>query len=204
MKKLFLLCVIMFLLVFFVKSQENQKSDDKNDLEIENIKHGIGGAAGFTTGYGLSYRYYLDKVVFQGTFAPLMENKDDMTFSTGLTFMYRLVSAKNTRFYLYESNHWHYNYYENESNFINYNGIHIRDYSKTVNNNIHLGLGIGFEFILWDRVSLNIMTGYSYKYGRVLNKRLTYENELLTNDDSKVKHINMLHPTIETGLYYCF
>ncbi|MDO9512554.1 MAG: hypothetical protein Q7J34_12395 [Bacteroidales bacterium] len=112
----------------------------------EQSKHAIGAAAGFTTGYGLSYRYTPGKWGLQATFAPFADEYETQ-ISSGLTFMYYLRKLKFVNFYLYQGNHF---FYER----VNY-----PDYfneTKQWNN----GVGMGFEFILFERVSVNLMTGF--------------------------------------------
>ncbi|HKK66986.1 MAG TPA: hypothetical protein VJ946_02200, partial [Bacteroidales bacterium] len=167
--------VLMFVLSLLfcatsVYAQENTEAPDENstDTKFEDLTHGIGAAAGFTTGYGLSYRYYYNRMVFQATFSPVVENPDNMTFSSGLTFMYRLTQTDYINFYLYESNHWNYSVYEYESGgWYSYGSSnYYSSLTRDTESYIHSGVGVAFEFVLWDRLSVNLMTGYSVKYGR--------------------------------------
>lgn len=206
MRKLILILIVStFCVIPELSAQEKDNSTNAGNVDLNKFTHGIGAAAGFTTGYGLSYRYYMDRWVFQGTFAPVVEGADRMTFSSGLTFMYRLADTEFVNLYLYESNHWHYYKNEWESNYTPYNSIEVHtNYSMDVENYIHSGIGVGFEFILWDRVSFNLMTGYSVKYGRYHYKRHLFVNDVLTEDNSDVELRTKIHPTIEGGLFYCF
>jgi hypothetical protein len=205
--------MIALSLVFFatgVYAQENTEASDEkpSDTKFEDLSHGIGAAAGFTTGYGLSYRYYHNRLVLQATFSPVVESRDDMRFSSGLTFMYRLTQTDHINFYLYESNHWNYSVYEYEnSGYYSYNynsGDYYSSLTRDTESYIHSGVGVAFEFVLWDRVSLNLMTGYSAKYGRFHHVYHEFHNGELVNDDSSVDYRFKIHPTIEGGLYYCF
>jgi hypothetical protein len=85
--------------------------------EIIKHKHALGAGAGFTTGYGLSYRYTPNKFGVQVNFAPY-KSESITRFSTGLTFLYQLMETDITALYLYQANH----YYSN-SNSAAYNQV---------------------------------------------------------------------------------
>ncbi|MFP4664543.1 MAG: hypothetical protein ACLFM1_08950 [Bacteroidales bacterium] len=206
MRKWILILIVSIFCVFpELSAQEKENSTNAANVDLNKFTHGIGAAAGFTTGYGLSYRYYMDRWAFQGTFAPIVEGTNNMTFSTGLTFMYRLADTEFVNLYLYESNHWHYLKNEWDSNFTPYNSNEVHtNYSMDMENYIHSGIGVGFEFILWDRISFNLMTGYSVKYGRYHNIRHRFNDGELVEDNSTAENRTKIHPTIEGGLYYCF
>jgi hypothetical protein len=68
-------------------------------------KHALGAGAGFTTGYGLSYRYTPNKFGIQVNFAPY-KSESITRFSTGLTFLYQLMETDKTALYLYQANHY--------------------------------------------------------------------------------------------------
>ncbi|MFO7791271.1 MAG: hypothetical protein R6V32_11960 [Bacteroidales bacterium] len=195
---------LFFFLSPVLNAQEQSNGDnEETESQIEQYKHGIGAAAGFTTGYGLSYRYYYDRFVFQGTFAPMVESSKNMTFSSGLTFMYRLVDTEHTNLYLYESNHWHHDKNINDNDYY-YNDPYSR-YSENINHNIYIGFGTGFELMLWKRVSLNIMVGYAYIHGIHKSEEIitTFDGEIIEENSNNYK-TNKIHPSIEGGLYFCF
>lgn len=109
-------------------------------------KHAIGAAAGFTTGYGLSYRYTPGIWAIQATFAPFADEYETQ-ISSGITFIYYLRKLKYVNLYLYQGNHFFYEKVDYPEYF---------NENKQWNN----GLGMGFEFIVFERVSVNLMTGF--------------------------------------------
>jgi hypothetical protein len=77
MKRFIPLLLTASLMVFLVinlqaQDQTNQNTAEDNEANVD-MKHGIGAAAGFTTGYGLSYRYYMEHLRFQFTFSPYVQ-----------------------------------------------------------------------------------------------------------------------------------
>ena len=69
-------------------------------------KYGIGGGAGFATGYGLSFRYIPKKFGAQVNFAPF-KNKETERYSAGVTFIYMLIESKISNLFLYQANHYY-------------------------------------------------------------------------------------------------
>lgn len=159
------------------------------NLEPEKqVRHGIGAAAGFVTGYGLSYRFTPSKFGMQFNFAPY-HSKDIDRYSLGITFMYKLIDNKSTNLYLYQGNHFYYNsekqYYLDSAknsqtsapNSGNSNTIEERIKENYFNN----GIGVGIEIIIVKKIGFNIMAGYG-----------------------AYKNFEELNFTGETGLYYKF
>lgn len=131
-------------------------AQDSTELTLPKFKHGLGAAAGFTTGYGLSYRYHLPKYRFQVTFAPIIdENSTDI--SLGLTAMYNLIDANKTTLYLYLGNHYLYNKYS----WYDYTTQGYDD--EHIDTDIYHGIGFGIEGKIWERLSVNLMGGYAVK-----------------------------------------
>lgn len=140
------------------------------------FKHYLGVGAGFTTGYGLSYRYWPGKFGIQANFAPIKTEYEE-SVSAGITFLMKLVEAGHTNFFLYQGNHFH--YYKSDYWYYDEWGNSIRDgQSDSYLNN---GIGMGIEFIMLKRVSFNVMVGYA-----------SYEN------------FERLSLTGETALYFRF
>ena len=127
--------------------------------ETSNVhyKHSIGFGAGFTTGYGFSYRYIPKKMGFQLNFAPFYtEHGKYATVSVGLTLLRRIAATRVSNFYVYFANHYFSNKYKKDD----YNSItnsYTNSYvSKTAWNS---GIGVGFEFHAQKRIVLNLMAG---------------------------------------------
>ncbi|MFZ4400235.1 MAG: hypothetical protein ACOYO1_09390 [Bacteroidales bacterium] len=136
------LILIPLLFLSLLLGTNSVKAQDDNEC-----KHGLGVAAGFTTGYGLSYRYIPKKFGGQLTFAPYMD-KNRAMYSIGLTFLYRLVENESINLFLYQGNQYYYNKDKTTNP---------EDVNKYWNN----GIGIGVEFIFQKRFSFNVMGGYA-------------------------------------------
>jgi len=147
------------------------------DTASAKFDHGIGAGIGFTTGYGLSYRYMPAKFGGQINFAPYHDKQKDM-YSIGLTFLYRLIENKASNLYLYQGNHYYYHSYTSYSYDPNLpDGTKEQITEKYMNN----GVGFGMEFIVAKRIGFNLMAGFA-----------AYDN------------FSQLNLTGETALYYKF
>ncbi len=125
----------------------------------EEYKYGIGGGAGFTTGYGLSFRYLPKKFGAQLNFAPY-KSEDTETYSVGLTFVYKIIESKITNLYLYQGNHYYYNSYM--SYVYNPEFPFNEEFKQVKESYINNGVGFGIEIILAKRIGLNLMAGYAF------------------------------------------
>lgn len=151
MKKLCLLGLLIIIGATTLSAQEKEN--------IVQPKHAVGLAAGFSTGYGLSYRYWPVKYGLQVTTAPFFSN-DEYHISLGVTGLYKLRSAKYYNFYMYYSNHFLFEksptYYalmgSNDYSTVEYD----RDFTWIT------GAGPGFEIIAWGRLGFNGMFGLAY------------------------------------------
>lgn len=150
---------LFFLMLLYVIQQPLNGQDQVNNNENGRFRNALGIGAGFTTGIGVSYRYYFSKFGLQVTFGPLQDN-DTHRYSTGLTFIYNIIETSKTNFFLYQGNHYFYTKEKYHSTYYPFN-------NKTTDyfNN---GIGMGMEFIILKRVSFNLMGGYgvykSFKY----------------------------------------
>lgn len=142
---------ILALLALGVQAQDS--------TQTETYHHAIGAGAGFTTGYGLSYRYKPCKFGVQVNFAPYHDSETDR-YSVGLTLLYTLVQGKVSHLYLYQGNHYYYNSEMVEIYDPNppYGQSKERQKEDFFNN----GLGFGIEFIMFKRVGFNLMGGYAF------------------------------------------
>ena len=116
-------------------------------------KHSVGAGLGFTTGYGLSYRYTPSRFGVQVNFAPF-KNSTQEVYSIGCTFLYKLTEGNKVSLYLYEGNHF---YYNQDKNFLN-NANKIETKTESYINN---GFGFGVEVPFFDQIGFNLMTGYA-------------------------------------------
>ena len=152
---------------------------ENNDKKI--TKHALGLAAGFTTGYGLSYQYtHIEDFTIQLTFSPYKDETSTL-ISSGLTFIYRIKKGDNLNFFLYQGNHFLVDrYIDVISTFDPLTGALITTSETPVNDDrLNNGIGIGFEFFLGENVLLNLMGGYAAR-----------------------DNFNELGPTGEIGLFY--
>ena len=142
-----------------------------NHAQTENSpsksKYAVGIAAGFTTGYGLSYRYQSTKFGTQITFAPY-KNPDKFSLDLGLTFLLKLASYENVELFLYQGNHFsrttNYTTSNDDSTFDIFNSN--TNPQQYFNN----GLGLDFEIALNKHAGFHIMAGYAgYKNFRTIN-----------------------------------
>jgi hypothetical protein len=162
-----------FTLLFVISSCHVKLNAQSNDNEPNQLlKHSIGAGAGFTTGYGLSYRYRPAKFGVQVNFAPYSRN-DVKTYSTGLTFLYTIIENNASNLFLYEGNHYFYNSYIGSTYVANGTYITKRYTESYVNN----GVGVGIELIVAKRVGINLMGGYAF-YNNFKGLNLTGETAL--------------------------
>lgn len=137
--------IILLLFIAVMLPARGQSADAEEDL-----KFGIGAAAGFSTGYGLSFRYWPSDWGIQLTTAPYYM-KNDAQVSFGATALRTIKDDGRIKLFLYWGNHilherYSY-YYDPSNNEINKNTSWIS------------GIGPGFEFTILDKVSFNLMFG---------------------------------------------
>jgi len=163
--------VLIFLTVFLSTAQDKPAAAGKKTF----YPHNIGAAAGFVTGYGLSYRHWFpNRYGFQLTFAPFYSNTDSTKFqslSAGLTALRIFKQSRFVNLFGYAGVHGYYRYNE----FIG------EPSHKT--KMLYLGAGPGFDIHFW-HLSVNIMFG------------LTGRLELPDNFGGQF--------SAETALYYSF
>lgn len=162
--------------------------DSDQDQTREPFKFNLGVGAGFTTGYGLSFRYMPSDFGAQVNFGPYTDG-NSTTISSGLTFLFNLVETQKSTLYLYQANHFYYDehaeyYYigpgQHDPNNPPAQPVEPSEYTF-VEQYFNNGLGFGLEVIIVERISLNFMAGYA-----------AYRN------------FSQLNMTGETALYYKF
>ncbi|MBA3900013.1 MAG: hypothetical protein H0X62_07355 [Bacteroidetes bacterium] len=155
----------------------------ETEPEKESYKHGLGIGAGFTTGYGLSYRFFPGKLGFQLNLAPY-KTAETARYSAGLTFIYPIIPGNITTLYIYQGNHF---LYSSERIYFEDNTRTIESWEPTeftgqrVDQFFNHGIGFGMEIVFAKRMGLNLMAGYA-----------AYDN------------FKMLNVTGETALYFKF
>ena len=149
-----------------------------SDLPSEHYKFGIGGGAGFCTGYGLSFRYIPKRFGGQINFAPYFDSETSR-YSVGLSFLYMITKNKFANLFLYQANHF---YYNSQLTYIYNPDFPLLEEKVWVTENyFNNGLGFGIEIVFAKRIGLNLMAGYAF-----------------------YKNFTQLNVTGEVALYYKF
>jgi hypothetical protein len=153
--KLTLLSFAFLAIGFNSFSQYEKNETPKKEYQVKS-KHAVGLAAGFSSGYGLSYQYTPNKLTFQLAFAPL-KNDNRTLISTGLTFIYRIKEGDKLNFFVYQANHYLVDR-ETRTNYPYPSGTPI---TSTINKDrFNNGIGLGFEFFIGENVLFDLMAGY--------------------------------------------
>ena len=122
--------------------------------QLTSSPHHFGLHAGTTTGLGLSYRYWPNKLGIQLTAAPYWA-KNDFNIYSGLTGLLSIKENSTSEFFTYlgasfNSDKGYFEIYEN--------GMYT-EYQQ-VDNRLNLGLGIGFRVTFLEVFDLNLQGGY--------------------------------------------
>ncbi len=142
-----LIIPIFVLLIIFPFTDINGQITNKQDT-IRRVDHSVGVVIGFTTGYGLSYRFNSKIIGFQINFAPYYDEYKNI-YNVGFTLLKDLLVNEKTKLFLYLSNSY------------NYENFHSVAYpSRGKRKYFNHGIGIGFEFLIHKRIGFNLMSGY--------------------------------------------
>jgi hypothetical protein len=147
--------------------------------------YNIGVAAGFVTGYGLSYRQWFGKNGVQVTLAPYYSNdttETNFTMSFGVVGLRMLKEARFVNLFAYYGAHFWYSYDKRTDNFVG-PPPYVPQTTITNTKRVFAGGGPGLDIHFW-KLSFNVMFGLAF-----------------TTDFDKSTGINF---TGETGLYYSF
>lgn len=141
----------------------------------ERFNHSLGFGAGVSTGIGLSYRYFGEKLGAQVNFMPY-KDEGILIMSSGLTFLYRLVELEDLSFFVYQGNHFFFSEETVTNKSYDYPGAvetitTIFEEDKYFNN----GAGIGIEWVRRSRLGLNAMAGFG---GQEYFKKLNFTGEV--------------------------
>jgi len=146
--------------------------------------YNIGLAAGFVTGYGLSYRQWFGKNGVQITLAPFYSSdsvETNFTMSFGAVGLRMIKEARFVNLFGYYGAHFWYSYDKNR--FYNEPLTSTAQTTITRNKWIYAGGGPGLDIHFW-KLSFNVMFGLAF-----------------TSDLAKSAGVQF---TGETGLYYSF
>lgn len=128
----------------------------------------LGFAAGTSTGMGLSYRSWTGTFGYQVTAAPLISNYRQ-SGSLGIAGLWTLSDLQWTKFFTYGGAAAQ---------------VGQDDWDPEWAGQATLGAGIGFEFIWFDHIALDLMAGYGFQTS--FPKMNTFGTNF----------------TVETGLFY--
>lgn len=165
MKSVFL--TLLFCLTAFFLTSEEKKDEIRPNY--------IGGAAGFSTGYGLSYRYWPGDLGTQIVFTPIV-NSEGSSFNIGTGLFKTLHEGKSTRLFLFLAGNGTYAegtrtiYPEaedvqdeevvQEDDVIQEDPVYeTEDYTAF---NWCVGIGPGIEIYFFKNIVLDIMFGYRF------------------------------------------
>jgi len=150
MKKL----VYIFVIILFIGiTAFGQDTIKKKDIFKKDFKWGIGLGAGFTTGFGISFKYHPRKNGIQLNILPYFDDYGRKQFiCAGLTLSHDIWSNLNSTLFLYLAN----------STFIQsyptFYGSHKYE-TETIDNT---GIGAGLEQTASNkRISIDLMLGYA-------------------------------------------
>ena len=141
---------ILIIFLFLIANAKLVSGQDTIKPE-KSFKHYVGFGAGFTTGYGISYRIEMGKMGAQFNFGPLSVPGDYTTLSLGLTMLMRMSSGENSNLFLYLGNHAQFK----RDHYQSKNGYHTYNDSWKYNS----GIGIDVELNAKRKVVFNIMGG---------------------------------------------
>lgn len=128
--------------------------------ENDNLSRYVGGAAGFSTGMGLSYRYWPRDYGIQAVFAPVA-TENDTSINLGIAGFKSLHNTKYTRLFIYlAANSLYRNYEENIYSDTD-------PWEKTGSENIKYlsftaGIGPGIEIYIFRYIVIDMMIGFKY------------------------------------------
>jgi hypothetical protein len=134
--------------------------------EPTQLKHYLGFDAGFSTGYGLSYRYMPNEWGIQVNTFPTA-SKDEYNISIGATVFRTIYRNRSMQFFVYYGNHLYFDKYST-GYYNNYNGYYTTENDTNSGDNYEVsrtwitGIGPGFEFYFAKRLALNVRFGFAY------------------------------------------
>ncbi len=152
MKKIMVFTLCFTLFAVGVSMAENKVQGEK----YGEYNHGVGVAAGFVTGYGLSYRKLGKKYNLQLTFAPYVQGKDTK-ISAGVALLKDMYRGDTSKLFFYSGLHYWYNRYtekDEDENEVTLKG-------EWTDQWLNCGFGPGFEFNITSNIVFDLMAGYA-------------------------------------------
>ena len=130
----------LFSLLFSILTVHAQ--DNSNGFPIS--KHYIGLGAGFTTGFGISYRYVPQSFGIQINLAPYYDKNNNSFVSAGFTLLQSIKEAPDHRVFVYFANSLLYQ--KTISTGYNYNYPYNSSSTTSVSSVYNTGVGLDFQF----------------------------------------------------------
>ena len=155
---------ILFLFLIIAGKSFAQETDSTIKSDTIEDQYGLGGAVGTTIGFGPSLRYYHGKKTIQITHTFYKQNKHSGYNMLGIMFSHDIYSKGNTSLKPYLS---FLNVIENGSLLKSENNS--THASFLMNTGLNLGFGCMAEHIVYDDISLNLMLGYAFYKGFLMD-----------------------------------
>lgn len=165
--------IIVFTLCFTLFAGGISAAGNKvNVKKSGEYNHGVGVAAGFVTGYGLSYRYLGKEYNLQLTFAPYVEG-EEIKVSAGVAILKNMYIADTSKLFIYSGVHYWYNKYTekwDDENEVTLKGEWNDQW-------LNCGFGPGFEFSITSNIVFDLMAGYAVYLCNNAATRLNFTGE---------------------------
>jgi hypothetical protein len=147
--------ILISLLVFCFISVNSLAQENTSRIDGP---HQFGIHAGSTTGLGLAYRYWPNKLGFQITTVPVFHQGGDYFVSSGATILFKFKEYETYNIFLYHGNHLLFR----SNSYYTYDPYPATTYVEYNDNEIiwNSGVGLGFNMHFNSQFSLDIMLGY--------------------------------------------
>ncbi len=171
MRRRFVLIVLSLISVLSVVSAQEQNEE----YSYKKSKHAVGFGAGYSTGIGITYRHSFNKFGVQLAGFPYVSD-NHTSYNLGLTFLYNFIQTDKSIFFLYQGNRFYYDdsddvyFIGNATEIIYYN-------SQSIERELVNSLGLGYEFLVYDRIGLSFMGGYAFSAKDYDSNSLSFTGE---------------------------
>lgn len=138
-------------------------AQQKEETKKFPLTHAFGFNAGRTTGLGLSYQaYYKNIYGFQLSAAPYIAAENDQKLNFGFAGLYKLRDRDRVDFLSYVGVNYIYTRFVGYDNYVydpnNQNYVYTE--KVVTNNQVNIGLGLGFEYNTKKDITLSLLGGY--------------------------------------------
>ncbi len=189
------LLAVLFVLGGLCPAWGNSDSLASNSIKT----HNFGLAAGYISGYGLTYRHWgKSDNGYQLTLIPvgkLTETHSFFNASIGAIGLRSLNAGQAVNFFAYYGAQYNYTYEKDvyQSNYDqNYQYVPTYNYERlNISHKLYAGGGLGLELHAGN-LSLNVMVGYAGNYARDFSTLSNWEKSL------------EFRPSAEAAVFYCY